>query len=246
MTGKIQKSLDILDNINKENAALIHVFLSNTAHKIKNYLAGIKMASSLIEMSHQNPELMKLTQSIRRSVDGCSQEIDMELIKIHIITTAARDVTLETNNLSETIETALLEYATNKEEKLLIHYQKPNKPLFYTGNMYLTKHVIFNLIKNALLAIHIAQKGEIFIECYQQDTFTCLVFRDTALGIPRDNLPKIFEKVEIFEPNSPAKTRLGLAFCQLVMQSFSGKIECRSEPGEFTEFVLSFPIPFLS
>ena len=70
--------------------------------------------------------------------------------------------------------------------------------------------------------------------------YNYLIVKDTATGIPKDFLPKIFDQFETKKSTSGG-TGLGLAFCKMVMESYGGKIECNSELGKYTEFVLSFP-----
>lgn len=63
-------------------------------------------------------------------------------------------------------------------------------------------------------------------------------FRDSGTGISADILPKIFD---LFFSQTHHGSGIGLAFCKIVMESYGGKIECKSAEGEFTEFILSFP-----
>ncbi|MDG4870831.1 ATP-binding protein, partial [Guyparkeria sp. 1SP6A2] len=51
---------------------------------------------------------------------------------------------------------------------------------------------------------------------------------------------KIFD--DFFSYQKSGGSGLGLGYCQRVMRSFGGRIECKSRLGEFTEFHLSFPI----
>lgn len=107
-------------------------------------------------------------------------------------------------------------------------------------NPALTNHILYNLIKNALRAIGNSDKGMIIIRLETGEKLNKLIFRDTATGISKEFLPKMFK---LFESQSASQggTGVGLAFCKLIMQSYSGDIVCDSVEGEFTEFVLSFP-----
>ena len=108
------------------------------------------------------------------------------------------------------------------------------------GNPALTSHVLFNLIKNALRAIINAEKGKITIKLESGVKCNNLVFRDTATGIAKEFLPKMFI---LFESQMTAQggTGIGLAYCKTIMKSYGGDITCDSVEGKYTEFVLSFP-----
>ncbi len=95
--------------------------------------------------------------------------------------------------------------------------------------------VLFNLIKNAL-----------YYRAQYPHARVCLIVgqhqvrvRDSGPGIALDVLPGLFEPFR--SVGKSGGTGLGLAYCQRVMHSFGGRIECASMPGEFTEFTLSFP-----
>ena len=102
------------------------------------------------------------------------------------------------------------------------------------------KHVIFNLLKNALYAIASTGKGEIFLSIIsgKKGAANRLVFKDTGPGIPPEHLRHIFDR---FYTKTEHGSGIGLAFCQSVIQSFEGNISCLSSLGEHTTFTLSFP-----
>ena len=71
-----------------------------------------------------------------------------------------------------------------------------------------------------------------------------LVFRDTGTGIPADVLPHIFTRYYAWPKHGRGvveTTGVGLSFCREVVNAFGGRIDCRSQPGEYTEFSIAFP-----
>lgn len=98
--------------------------------------------------------------------------------------------------------------------------------------------ILFNLIKNALY--YLPTHPDIIVTVTIDGGLTNrVVVRDTGPGIPAARVRRLFEQ---FRSAGKAEgTGLGLAFCRRAMEAFGGAITCRSEPGEFTEFVLCFP-----
>jgi two-component system, CAI-1 autoinducer sensor kinase/phosphatase CqsS len=98
--------------------------------------------------------------------------------------------------------------------------------------------ILFNLIKNALyyLPTHPHLTVTVDIEGGSPNR---IVVRDTGPGIPREHVGRLFG--EFRSAGKAEGTGLGLAFCRRAMCAIGGDITCRSEPGEFTEFILSFP-----
>lgn len=143
-------------------------------------------------------------------------------------------------SISNDIREFLLTFPFQEGERELIGFNSGYE-FFYLGDEILTNHLIGNLVKNALHAIKSnAGKGGITIELKANEKFNQLVVRDTATGIPKKYLAKIFDQYETKKTTSGG-TGLGLAFCKMVMESYGGSITCNSELGKYTEFVLSFP-----
>jgi PAS domain S-box-containing protein len=98
--------------------------------------------------------------------------------------------------------------------------------------------VFLNLVVNARQAIR--GKGTIDIETRMEDRCFVATFRDSGVGIPPENLEKIFD------PGFTTKgvgvgTGLGLSICYGIVQDHFGEIRVQSEVGKGTTFVLRIP-----
>lgn len=101
-------------------------------------------------------------------------------------------------------------------------------------------HVLHNLIKNALDAVHAARKGDIRVGLESGPDWNRLTLMDTGTGIAPEAMPLIFE--EFFSLKGPSRgAGMGLPFCQRVMTALGGEIACRSDFGEYTRVELRFP-----
>lgn len=140
--------------------------------------------------------------------------------------------------ISNCIELMLNEYPLDAKQKELIHWDQRTDFAFYGHELYV-KHILFNLLKNALYYSRAANKGEIYIWLEKGDKFNYLHFKDTSQGIPFSILPHIFEN---FYSRTVRGTGVGLAFCKSTMISFGGDITCESIEGEYTTFKLAFPV----
>ena len=109
----------------------------------------------------------------------------------------------------------------------------------FMGDELLMIHIIFNLLKNALYYIADASKGKISIILERGEEVNKLYFKDTGTGISQEILPHIFDH---FFSKTENGTGIGLSFCKMAMERINGEISCFSKEGEFTEFLLTFPI----
>ena len=241
----------------KEKLNTMHSLAIDIAHELRTPLAAINLAAE--GTKDYLPELIKgyevatnanlLDAHIRSSqlkllattYDDIIAETNYSNTIINMLLTNANQQNIQSGefsicSISHCIEETLRRYPFQPGEKALINWNKED--FLFFGNEVLTVHMLFNLLKNAIYYLHSAQKGNITIWLSNTEKYNELHFRDTGKGISKDILPKIFD---LFFSDTYHGSGIGLAFCKSVMQSYNGKIDCKSIEGEFTEFVLSFP-----
>ena len=74
---------------------------------------------------------------------------------------------------------------------------------------------------------------------FDNQGFAWVEFEDTGIGIPQQNLKKIFD---IFFTTKEKGTGLGLSAVQRLVENRGGRIEVESEEGKGTKFTIFFPI----
>jgi len=229
----------------------VELISENIAHEIRTPLSIISINVDRLQaelkkilFAHHNIEqtnkIKSFADNIKSAVKNGSSIITMLLTKLHgIFDVKHAGIELKPNSIKQSIDDAIKEYPFYKNEnRLIVWSEQKNQDFIYLGDNLLTKHVLFNLIKNALRAIKEAKHGEIFISLDSDNKFNYLIFKDTATGIPAENLDSLFKQFHIKNKGSSG---LGLAFCKMTMQSYGGDIICDSKKDEFTVFTLSFP-----
>jgi signal transduction histidine kinase len=140
-------------------------------------------------------------------------------------------------SINTCVEKTIKRYPFQKNEKNLINFDNGNDFSFY-GDEIAVIHILFNLLKNALYFIQAEKKGTINIWFSSEKGYNVLNFRDTAKGIAKAELSKIFDK---FYTTTRHGTGLGLSYCSMVMEEMGGKMQCESTLNEFTLFKVKFP-----
>jgi two-component system CAI-1 autoinducer sensor kinase/phosphatase CqsS len=109
------------------------------------------------------------------------------------------------------------------------------------GNELLMIHVIFNLLKNAIKAVEPNREGAVKLSTGRAGGYATLTISDNGSGIPLHILDEIFTP---FSSGAAAGTGsgMGLAFCKLVVEGFEGYIDCMTESGVGTTFVVHVPV----
>lgn len=127
----------------------------------------------------------------------------------------------------------------SREEREKIMFDRNEDFMFKVGEtMYI--FVLFNLIMNALYFLKSYPEAKIYISLEKGTQSNKVKVKDTGPGIPPENLDKLFNAY--FTSGRKGGTGLGLSYCKRIMRAFGGDINCDSIEGEYTEFILTFPV----
>lgn len=229
--------------------------LRNPLLAINTGLSGIRRYFPMLLTGYQKADahqLLKQEEKIRPDrfevlltvVDDISAEtqyantmIDMLLLKVNPNLKADE---ASIHSIFDCIDDAIRRYPFNSSEQagLIKWAMEKDADFNFKGSRLLVVHVLFNLIKNALFFIADAGKGFIYIKTEIGEKYNKIYFKDTAKGMPSYMVSRIFTR---FYSKTQNGTGLGLAFCKMVMNGIGGDITCRSQEGEYTEFILTFP-----
>jgi PAS domain S-box-containing protein len=248
-----QKNMEELKKekeIAEKSVEMMNLLTGSVAHELRNPLAAISMSLDLLKLSGHLEELkkpskdffLKYIENSQKAVKDAAHMMNMLLVKLRNLSKG--EINTESFyrcNLIEDIEEAIQDYPfIMEEERALIRLAEYSSDMIYKGDKVLTKHVFYNLIKNALKVIKEIGKGDISISFSKNKTAYEVRFKDTAKGIPEKYLAKMFQKFETTD-HTNSGAGLGLAFCKMVMETYGGSISCQSIEGEYTEFTLLFP-----
>ena len=110
--------------------------------------------------------------------------------------------------------------------------------------------VILNLFQNACYALNEKQKATgpsfepaITVRTELNKGKAVIYFRDNGPGIPEKIRENIFQPFFTTKPAGTGNTGLGLSISHdLIVIGHHGEMEVKSEPGEYTEFVIRLPV----
>lgn len=114
------------------------------------------------------------------------------------------------------------------------------KPVIKTDPQRL-KQILVNLLSNA---VKYTKKGRIDFGYEIQDKIIRFYVRDTGIGIPADELDKVFsrfQRVETQDSLIAQGTGLGLSIAKRIVSMLEGEIGLTSEKGKGSEFFFTIP-----
>jgi len=102
--------------------------------------------------------------------------------------------------------------------------------------------VVVNLLMNALQALPGRERGVIVSTSYVQSIGEVIIkIRDEGVGIPDEVRDAIFDPFFTTKLDTGG-TGLGLSICFSIVKEHGGIIECESEPGKGSIFLVRLPV----
>jgi len=114
--------------------------------------------------------------------------------------------------------------------------------LYISGQRYRLEHALINLLANAVKFNR--PGGAVRLEASQSDGRVTITVRDTGIGIPSDELPRIFERfycVDKARSRETGGTGLGLSIVKHIAEKMGGSVSVESQLGKGSVFTLTFP-----
>jgi signal transduction histidine kinase len=103
------------------------------------------------------------------------------------------------------------------------------------------RQILQNLVENA---VRYTPNGSVTVFADRKDSGTVVGVRDTGIGIPREHLPRIFERfyrVDAGRSREVGGTGLGLAIVKHLAEAHGGSVRATSTLGAGTEIAVFFP-----
>ncbi|OKP87811.1 PAS domain-containing sensor histidine kinase [Paenibacillus helianthi] len=224
-------------------------FVANVSHELKTPVAAVKgfaetllgggvtdekTARSFLQIIYdENERLNRLIGDILELSKIESKRVQLECSPVHLI--EFFDSVLET--LSKVAE----------KKNISLRADVPAE-LFMEGDEDKLRQIFMNLLSNAINYTHEGGSVNIIVVNTQKndgiETVTFTV-RDTGMGIPRKDLPRIFERfyrVDKARSRSSGGTGLGLSIVKHLVELHHGSISVESDLGIGSSFILELPL----
>lgn len=228
----------------KELDRLKSQFIQNVSHELRTPLAIIRGYAELldsgdlgeIEAAYKGP-----ISTIARRAAMLSNMVD-DLIAI--LEAEERALKMEDFDLGGLIKTLLGEFEISAQNAgiVLTSHIANGLPPFH-GDPNHMRRVIDNLVSNALKFT--PEGGRVDVSLATQDNHFILKVSDTGIGIPEDELERIFERFYQVDGSLSRRyggTGLGLSLVHEIVLAHHGRIHVESQVGQGTTFIIRIPL----
>lgn len=226
--------------IQAEKLTSLGQLAASIAHEVNNPLSGTLVYNQLLArkiargesddevtldyLSKMESELIRSTKLIQNLLNFARQSPpEFQSVNLNSVVNQAFDL------ISHSIE----------EKKIRVFNKlDPSLPEL-TADANQLQQVCINLILNAIQAM--PRGGRLTLRTYVQNAQVKLEVEDTGIGIPPENMNKLFTPFFSTKPEVKG-VGLGLPVAYGIIQRHQGKIEVRSKVGEGSTFTVSLPL----
>jgi two-component system phosphate regulon sensor histidine kinase PhoR len=218
-------------------------FISNISHELRTPLSSIKLlAETLQEGAIEDPAMAgEFLRKVDAEVDKMSQlvaelgelsRIESGEVWFDIKPTAIRDmISFAADRMGAQAERAGLELTVGIPSDL---------PRVMADETRI-EQVLINLLHNAIKFT--PPGGKVTLSAEAMGNAVAISIADTGIGIPADDLPRIFERFyKVDRARAGEGTGLGLAIAKHIVQAHGGDIRAQSKEGKGSTFTFTLPI----
>jgi len=235
--GKVITFQDITD-INRVEL-MRSQFVANVSHELKTPLTSIKGFAETLKFVKDEETREKFLDIIDKEAERLSRLINDILVLSNIESNLIADIDeFEPGLVIEEVLNIMRKSAINKNIKL--EFQNNNTECIL-GDRDKFYQLGLNLIENAIKYSK-DTSGQIEVLSYSKDEYYCLRVTDNGIGIPKEDISRIFERFyRVDKSRKKGGTGLGLAIVKHIVKIFNGEINVKSEIGEGTTFEVKIP-----
>lgn len=223
-------------------------FVSVVSHELRTPLVAMKGAvDNLLDGiggGELNPVQKDCLLLSKRNIDRLNRLIS-DLLDVSRIEAGKIQFNKQPQDITRLINDTLGLFQAGAKEKNIRLYFLPqgNLPLINIDPDKISQ-VFTNLVGNAMKFTPAA--GEIRVEAYCQGDFLRVDVIDTGLGIPQQDIEKVFDKFyQVNRAGNPATakgTGLGLPISKGIVEKHGGKIWAESQLGKGSKFSFTLPL----
>lgn len=218
-------------------------FVANVSHELRTPLtsiSGFVETLKIRELDAKNRnkviDIIEFeTERLKRLINNLLELSEIESIKT---TKPLTDIDI-TDDVNKIVE-LLTPLSDKKEIKIRLNIEEGLNTII--GNKDWFRLILTNLIENSIKYTEV--KGNIRINVSNHNSGVKLVIKDNGIGIPEEDLPRIFERfyrVDKSRSSIVEGSGIGLAIVKHIVILLKGTIEVRSKLGEGTCFIVLLP-----
>lgn len=235
---KVTLMLSEQKSLLKRDKVLLTDAISDISHQLKTPLTSMMMMADLLnEAKLPVKKRAEFLHSIRMQLERMEWLVSslLKLSKIDAGTVAFKNDQIIVKKLIEKALEAVMIPMDIKEQTVSI---KGEDKTSFIGDLNWTCEAIINILKNCVE--HTPAGGALSISFSENVLFTEISIADNGEGIPKEDIPYIFNRFYKGKNAGEDSVGIGLAMAHSIIKSQSGDIYVKSKRYKGTQFQLKF------
>ena len=219
-------------------------FVANVSHELRTPIATIQSASETLLMDEMDvgPVSREFVESIFRNANRLAQIVE-DLLTLSRLEAAGEEFSKHGIELAEVVAEILDRFSSPAAKNgVVLDVEFDEDLAAVEGEPRALGQILSNLVENAIK--YTPDGGVVRIKGWNEDKRVLVSVTDTGIGIPKEHLPRIFERfyrVDYGRSRHVGGTGLGLAIVKHLVRKLGGDISVTSTAGKGTEFVFWLP-----
>ncbi|KAB2330799.1 cell wall metabolism sensor histidine kinase WalK [Cytobacillus depressus] len=245
-TGFVNGLIAVLHDITEQEKIDMErrEFVANVSHELRTPLTTMRSyVEALAEGAWQDKEIAPKFLDVTQTETERMIRLVNDLLQLSKMDSKDYNLTKEWINVVSFFNRIIDRFELSKEQNVTFERKLPDHSAFVEIDGDKLTQVIDNIISNALK--YSPEGGKVTFRLEEQNDFVNISVSDEGVGIPKENINKIFERfyrVDKARTRKLGGTGLGLAIAKEMVEAHGGEIWATSQEGKGT--TISFSLPY--
>jgi two-component system, OmpR family, phosphate regulon sensor histidine kinase PhoR len=215
-------------------------FAINVSHELRTPLTAIKGYAETLRKEVDSAPGKKYLEIVERNTDRLINIVNDLLVLSSLEEKAVLELEdIDLRGFLENVIRIFDQRLKDKQLSLVIDVRENLPPI--RADLFKLEQMLVNLLDNA---VKYTDRGGITVSVDVQDKRVRIQVRDTGIGIPKDDIPRIFERFYVVDKSRSRKsggTGLGLSIVKHIVLLHHGTIDIESALGKGTSVTVTLP-----
>lgn len=219
-------------------------FVANVSHELRTPLTTMRSyLEALADGAWQNEELAPRFIDVTQTETERMIRLVNDLLQLSRLDSKDYQLAKQSVNFTEFFQQIIDRFEMSKEDQFIFERAFSHRDRFVYIDKDKITQVLDNIISNALK--YSPEGGKVRFELLQRENILHVRVSDEGVGIPKSDLPKIFDRfyrVDKARSRKMGGTGLGLAIAKEIIEIHGGEIWADSEEGKGTTITFTLPL----